>query len=224
MMFVGVIGLIAFLVFLVLMIIASIKKKPKKMLFIGLIASIVVFGIGVSVSPTNNNNNKVSIPTDTPSSTIVAQLTDSPSGTSTVEPTVEPTAKPTPEPTPDGEGDIGKFHVAIKDIAMSQDYEGNNAVIVTYEWTNNDTTTKSFWPTLEAQVFQNGIECKTPIMKIDGVGSDGLYTEIKPGVTYEFKVGYTLDSDYSEIEVEIKEMFSFSSNPPVVSKTFELQF
>lgn len=122
----------------------------------------------------------------------------------------------------EGEGNIGKYYVKIKAVEMAKDYNNSDAVIITYEWMNNHEESKSFWPGLQAKVFQDGIECETPIMKINGIGSDGLMTEIKPGKTFEFKVGYTLNNSYPEIEVEITESFSFSSNPQVVSKMFEL--
>lgn len=121
-----------------------------------------------------------------------------------------------------GEGDIGKYHVNIKAIELAEDYAGNPAVVVTYEWTNNSDESKAFGYALKDTVFQKGIECETSIIKIVTDDSDGKYKEIKPGITYEFRCGYLLNDTESDIEIEVQEYFTLSSNPTIVSRVFEL--
>lgn len=122
----------------------------------------------------------------------------------------------------EGEGDIDKYHVVIKGIELAEDYAGKPAVVVTYEWTNNSDESKAFGYTLDETVYQDGIECESSIIKIVTDDSDGKYKEIKPGKTLEFRYGYLLNDTTTPIEVEVGPWMSFS-NPPIVSKTFEIE-
>lgn len=42
-----------------------------------------------------------------------------------------------------GEGDTGLYHIKITGASSGKDYEENNVITITYEWTNNSDETTS---------------------------------------------------------------------------------
>lgn len=147
----------------------------------------------------------------------------------TTTPTPPPSPSPSPSPSPEdqadqiGSGRVGSYDITIVDFKLSKDYEDSPAVIITYEWTNNDEETVGFMFAVDAQVFQGGVECETAIMMgDDDYDSELSMTEIKPGTTLTVQSAYVLRDTETPIEVEVTELFSFEKNPPVVKKTFEI--
>lgn len=65
------------------------------------------------------------------------------------------------------------------------------------------------------------LECGDAYM-VDGVDSQKLLANIKPGATLELKDAYKLDGD-SDVEIEITPWISFENNPPKVTKTFSVK-
>ncbi|MBQ9059387.1 MAG: DUF5067 domain-containing protein [Atopobiaceae bacterium] len=101
----------------------------------------------------------------------------------------------------------GKYVVTIDGAQTSTDYAGNPCVIVNYSFTNNSDKATSFMVAVNADVYQNGVECELAI------GSDAdsstAMNKIKPGTTIQVQQAYSI-SDNSDIEVEVAELFSFS--------------
>lgn len=52
---------------------------------------------------------------------------------------------------------LGDYVVEIKSATVTQDYDGNPAVIITYSWTNNSSETTSPMLSISTAVFQNGV-------------------------------------------------------------------
>lgn len=52
---------------------------------------------------------------------------------------------------------LGDYAVEIKSAVVTQDYDGNPAVVVTYSWTNNSSDTTTPMASVSTSVFQNGI-------------------------------------------------------------------
>ena len=77
---------------------------------------------------------------------------------------------------------------------------------------------------IDDTVFQNGVECESAIlMSVDGFDSGLQMKEIKPGATLTVQAAYVLNDASSPIEIELTELFSFASDPPMVTKTFEIK-
>ena len=138
-------------------------------------------------------------------------------------PEQQPAPEPQPEPEPavaeaKTEGEVaigepfklGEYDMVITDISKVPTYDDKTALKVVYTWTNGseETQTPSFTYILRG--FQNGVETEnTPFSKeIDlGIGQK----EVRPGVTLEgVEDGVELVDD-SPIELELSEIFSFSS-------------
>ena len=96
---------------------------------------------------------------------------------------------------------------------LSKDYEGNPALIVYFDYTNNDTA-EAHNAMFEFSIvaYQNGISCDTAMI-FDGPDAlnDSL-TDIKGGVTIPVAFDFTLKDGTSEVELEVSELISFEDN------------
>lgn len=131
----------------------------------------------------------------------------------------------TEEPAENGtglpaEGDVGDYYVALKDCAFTTDYEGNKAVVVTYDFTNNSEETISAIAALYIQAFQDGIELETAFVMDDSAyNAETAMKDIKPGVTLaDCQDVFVLTSD-SPIEIEVSTLFG----DPVVGQIYNVQ-
>lgn len=130
-------------------------------------------------------------------------------------------AKPeTPEETDNG--DLGAYHVAIKEAAFGKDYENKSMIVVDYDFTNNSDSDTAALYAINMKAFQNGIQLETAIVMDNKVYDAGVaQKEIKPGVTLEKCQSAFVLSDNSPVTVEMTEIFSFDDKKLV--KTFTVE-
>ena len=103
------------------------------------------------------------------------------------------------------EAPASDYAVTIDGATVTEDYEGNPAVIVDYTFTNNSDEATSFAVACHAKVFQNGVQLESAITT-DDLGN-GYMAEIKPGASTQARLAYSL-TDQSDITVEVEEFFS----------------
>lgn len=121
-----------------------------------------------------------------------------------------------------GEGDLGDVHVRIVSAERGgTDRNGDETVVVTYEWTNNTDSSTSFMATVEDTAFQNGQELDKDfyLSDSDTYDSDSQYSDVQSGATGTVTIAYVL-SDDSAVSVEVSEWLSLDDS--VVTQTFEL--
>lgn len=118
---------------------------------------------------------------------------------------------------------LGDYQVEIKSARVTADWEGNPAVVITYGFTNNSSEPESFWLAFEDAVYQNGVGLEKAYFLKDGDPYDeaNQNKEIKSGVTIDVDVAYVLNDTETDVEVEVKELISFSDD--VISKTFSIK-
>ncbi|HBL40080.1 MAG TPA: hypothetical protein DDY98_00305 [Ruminococcaceae bacterium] len=124
----------------------------------------------------------------------------------------------------DAANEIGQYSVEIKSVRMTKTYDGKAAVIVTYHYANNtNDTPTAFDIAFEDQAYQNGVGLNKAYVLKDGenYNSDNQTKEIKKGASIDVEVAYELNDSTTPIEVEVKELFSFSDE--IISKTFDLK-
>lgn len=120
---------------------------------------------------------------------------------------------------PNGAGELDGYPVEIKSAALANDYDGNQAIIVTYSWTNSGEETTSAMSSFLEKAFQEGIELDSAIVeKSDIYDSDLRWKDIKPGTAFEVQCAFVLRSDSSTVEIEITKAFSFGDD--VVAREF----
>ncbi len=119
---------------------------------------------------------------------------------------------------------LGKYTVDIQSCRLAKDFEGKDVVIVKYLFANvsNDTPT-AFYIAMDDQVYQNGVGLNEAFILDDSANysSDNSTKEIKKGASIEVEIAYELNDTTTDIEVEVRETFSFTDD--VASKIFTLQ-
>lgn len=119
------------------------------------------------------------------------------------------------EPAPAQEVD---YAVTIDGCRVTEDYQGNPAVVVTYTFANNSDEAKSFMVALSPKVFQNGVELNTAIGS--DWDSEKYMSDVKPGASTTVEMGYELE-DMSDVTVEVEELFSWD-DVLLAEQTFSL--
>lgn len=109
---------------------------------------------------------------------------------------------------------VGDFKCVVKGAKLCKDLTGKDAVLITYEFTNNSDSAVSFDVALDARAYQDGVGLETAILDED---TDYLDVDIKPGVTKKVKKAYNLRDTSTEIEIEVSELISFSDDKIVTT-------
>ena len=123
----------------------------------------------------------------------------------------------------ESENELGDYGLEILSCRLAKDYEDKDIVIVKYAFTNNSDDAASFMFAFEDAVFQNGIGLNETIFAADSAGysSDNQTKEIQKGATLEVEVAYNLNDSETKIDVEVKELISFSDKK--ITKSFEIK-
>ena len=105
---------------------------------------------------------------------------------------------------------------------MSTDYDGNNAIIVYYDYTNKKEETSYVYETFYAQAFQNGVECDMAMLLDAPEAYSNLSKEIQPGTTLEVAFPYVLQDTTNPVDLEVQAMSEMFSDK-VYKQTINLQ-
>ena len=129
------------------------------------------------------------------------------------------------ESAPADSGTLGAYEVVIKDYELVKDYDGNDAIAIYYDFTNNGEEAMAFDVAFIYKAFQNGVELEYTSVYVDEESfeamNDSLMTEIKPGVTLEVISTHKLNDTTGAVEVEVEE-FTLVGGDAKVVKTFEI--
>ena len=118
---------------------------------------------------------------------------------------------------------LGEYTVVIDSCRIAKDYENDPVVIVKYIFTNvSDDDSASFSLSFDDEVYQNGVGLNKAYVLKDSAkyNADNQTKAIKKGATLEVEVAYELNDTTTDIEVEVKELFSFSDK--TLKKTFKI--
>lgn len=103
---------------------------------------------------------------------------------------------------------IGDYEVTVQSIEKDVDYTGNDILVITYDFKNNNDDEQMASFAVNFTAYQNGIELDRSIMSDDvdlGIGQK----KIKPGATISgVQAGVVLDDD-SLVTIEMDELISF---------------
>ena len=122
------------------------------------------------------------------------------------------------------EGEIGDYSVVIDSCRLAKDYEGDPVVIVKYIFSNvKDEDATAFFVAFDETVYQDGVGLNECILVEDSANysSDNQMKEIKKGVSLDVEVAYELNDTTTDVEVEVKELFSFDDT--TITKTFSIK-
>lgn len=113
----------------------------------------------------------------------------------------------------ENEGTLGDYYVKVTGSRIAKDYDGNDLLVLQYDFTNNGSDDANAMWTLGFQAFQNGIQIDS------GFGdtvSDNRNKSIKPGVTISCEEAFVL-TDNSPVEIEISELISLGNEMVVTT-------
>lgn len=120
--------------------------------------------------------------------------------------------------------ELGDYSVVIDSCRLAKDFENKDVVIVKYIFTNNaNETPTAFFTAFDDAVYQDGIGLNGAYVLKDSAkySADNQTKEIKKGNSINVEVAYELDNTKSDIEVEVKELFSFDDK--TITKTFSIK-
>lgn len=100
------------------------------------------------------------------------------------------------------------FSIKYASYEVSTDYDGNPCLIVYFDFTNNKDEPTSASMSIYSQVFQNGVECDLAFVTNNDY-IDNASKNIQKGTTIRVGTARKI-SDMSDIDITIKEAFSFN--------------
>ena len=119
-----------------------------------------------------------------------------------------PVSETAEDSAPSDSGTLGDYTVSIKDAVQTTDYEGNPALIINFDFTNNATEAQAFAFVTDTTAFQDGVELEMAIISSDSYNGDAQMKQIQPGITLPVQVAYSLTSQ-NPVTVEVTELISF---------------
>ena len=104
---------------------------------------------------------------------------------------------------------VGEFELHYKGASIMKDREGNDALVLTLDFTNNsEETTDYFWAIYET-VMQNDTELETAVVYLNEetleAVDDSQYQNVAPGATFEVQTAYELIDTAGEVEVTFED-------------------
>lgn len=118
---------------------------------------------------------------------------------------------------------IGAYKVEIQSCRLAKDYEGKDVVIVKYLFTNiSNEDAAAFYTSFDDNVYQNGVGLNEAYVLHESANysADNQTKNIKKGASLEVEVAYELNDLTTDIQVEVKELFSFTDT--TITKTFSI--
>lgn len=120
-------------------------------------------------------------------------------------------------------GELGEYAVTIKDYQLVKNYDGEDAIAITYDFTNNSSEATSFDVACMYTIFQDGIELEYTSVYIDEdsftMMDENTMKEIQPGKTLEVTTTSKLNDLTNPVDVEVEE---FLGSGDKLVKTFEI--
>lgn len=121
----------------------------------------------------------------------------------------------TPASTSGNSGTLGDYVVKFNGFSLSKDRDGNDAIIINYDFTNNSADPAAALWALDLTSFQGGVALE-PAYSVEGCNSDPYYTtEVKDGATISLQSAFLLRDLSTPVEVEASESLSYSDKKVV---------
>lgn len=116
----------------------------------------------------------------------------------------------------EAKGTLGNYTVEIKSAQLAKDYEGNDALIVNYSFTNNGEDPQSFLLAVNDRVYQDGVELSSAIITgNDAYDAEAPMKSVQKGATLEVQKAYKLSNTTSPVSVECSELISLEKDTVV---------
>ena len=107
---------------------------------------------------------------------------------------------------------IDEYSLLYKGGKIVKDYSGNDAVVLTLDFTNNSDFETSYLWAITDMALQNDIQMERASIFLDSESADMItdtqYDEVKPGETLEVNLAYVLIDMTTEIEVRFEDLMA----------------
>ena len=106
--------------------------------------------------------------------------------------------------------DLGDCELLYKSACIMDDSDGNDAIVLTLDFTNKGKENASYLWSVDESIMQNGVELEVATVF---TGSDystiieNQFKDVEPGATLEVKTAYVLSDTTSEISATFEEIF-----------------
>ena len=106
---------------------------------------------------------------------------------------------------------LGDYELLYKGASIMEDSDGNDAIVLTLDFTNNGKDNASYLWSVDETVMQNGVELEAATVFADydtfETVIEGQFTEIAPGTTLEVKTAYVLKDATAKVEATFEQLF-----------------
>ena len=106
---------------------------------------------------------------------------------------------------------LGDYELLYKGACIMEDSDGNYAIVLTLDFTNNGKENASYLWSVDETVMQNGVELEVANVFTDydtfETAIEGQFTEIAPGTTLEVKTAYVLKDAAAKVEATFEQLF-----------------
>ena len=106
---------------------------------------------------------------------------------------------------------IGDYALLYKGASIMEDSDGNDALVLTLDFTNNSKDSGSYVWSISETAIQNGAELAiaTVFANSDSYDTviDSQFTDVAPGETLELRTAFVLADTTSKVEVTFEEAF-----------------
>lgn len=110
---------------------------------------------------------------------------------------------------------LGDYEVLYKDACIMEDTNGNDALVLTLDYTNNSDETDSYLWSVTETATQNGEMLDIAIVYTDydilAAVTDDQMEDVEPGQTMQIQSAFVLQDTTSEVEVEFEQVFGTKS-------------
>ena len=106
---------------------------------------------------------------------------------------------------------LGDYELLYKSACIMEDSDGNDAIVLTLDFTNNGKENASYLWSVNETLMQNGteLEVTTVFQNYDSFETviDSQFTDIAPGTTLEVRTAYLLHDTTSPVEATFEQIF-----------------
>lgn len=106
---------------------------------------------------------------------------------------------------------IDEYELQYKNASIMTDDEGNDAVVLTLDYTNNSKEDAAFWVTVYEKAMQDGVQLDMAFVYPDPDSytsiTEDKYTDVAPGKTFEVHTAFVLRDTTSPVEVKFSDLF-----------------
>lgn len=110
---------------------------------------------------------------------------------------------------------LGDYEILYKDACIMEDAYGNDALVLTLDYTNNSDETDSYLWSVTETATQNGEMLDIAIVYTDydilAMVTDDQMEDVEPGQTMQIQSAFVLQDTISEVEVEFEQVFGTKS-------------